>query len=294
MRSSFSAMAGLILLSATSVLQAQAPGGPPQQPGQTAPTQPATQQGISVEQKKILDSVLASWETDAKNLQSLYVQFLIEEKEPAFPKSHPSYGEAKVLKMPNGQYGLKLETFELDRNGNPDRTKIKEKYVCSGMWFYQFDVGTKTINFRKLENQNMKPDDGPFAFLFGMKATETWKRFKLSIVQQDKDYTWILCEPLTPQDQKDFRKALLGVINYANTVTPKDFPLRISWQEPGNKEITWNFKAVVRNDLTKVAMSDFTVENEKKAGWKLRESTTMGTGTTGPATGVPTSGGPRK
>ncbi|MFT3880487.1 MAG: hypothetical protein QM703_12595 [Gemmatales bacterium] len=197
--------------------------------------------------------------------------------------------------MPNGQYGLKLETFELDRNGNPDRTKLKEKYVCSGMWFYQFDVGSKTINFRKLENQNMKPDDGPFAFLFGMKATETWKRFKLSIVQQDKDYTWILCEPLTPQDQKDFSKALLGVVNISNSVSPKDFPLRISWLEPGKKEIIWNFKAVVRNDLTKVAMSDFTVENEKKQGWKLRESTTMGTGTPGPANGISTSnGGPRK
>ncbi|MFT3880488.1 MAG: hypothetical protein QM703_12600 [Gemmatales bacterium] len=87
MRSSFWAMAGLILLSATSVLQAQAPGSPPQQPGQTAPTQPAIQPGISPEHKKILDGVLSSWETDAKNLQSLFVQFLIEEKDPGLQEA---------------------------------------------------------------------------------------------------------------------------------------------------------------------------------------------------------------
>lgn len=293
MRSSNWATMALVLLSMTTALQAQAPGGPPQQPGQAAPPQTPA---ISPEHQAILDGVLKTWEADAKGLQSLYVQFAIEETDPVFKKKTNCYGEAKVLKMPTGQYGLKLEIFNLDRNGQPDRNSVKEKYVCSGLWFYTFDFGTKTITFRKLENQNMRPDDGPFAFLFGMKALDARKRFSMSIVQQDQHYTWIKIIPLTAQDQRDFAVAQLGVIKYANAVSPKDFPLRIMWREPGGKDLSWDFKAVVRNDLTKVGMADFAVENEKKAGWQLREAPGLGTAAPTAPPGVPTSGNgaPRK
>lgn len=289
MRSSFWATMGLVLLSTSSALQAQAPGGPPQQPGQP----PA----VSPEQQKALDGVLASWEADAKTLQSLFVQFTIEETDPTFKTKNKFFGEAKVLKMPTGQYGLRLETFNLDRNGQPDRNSIKDKIVCSGLWFYQFDIGARAINYRKLENQNTKPDDGPFAFLFGMKALDARKRFSMSIVQQDQHYTWIKINPLTDQDKRDFVVAQLGVIQYANAISPKDFPLQIMWREPGGKDLSWNFKSVVRNDLSRVSMADFTVENEKKQGWQLREAPALGAaGAPRTTPGIPTSGNgvPRK
>jgi len=284
MRSSFWAVMGLVLLSTTSASRAQAPGGPPQQPGQP----PA----VSAEQQKALDGVLASWEADAKTLQSLFVQFTIEEADPVFKTKTKLFGEAKVLKMPTGQYGLRLEIFNLDRNGQPDRNNIKEKYVCSGLWFYTFDFSSKTITYRKLENQNMKPDDGPFAFLFGMKAVDARKRFSMSIVQQDKHYTWIKIIPLTDQDRRDFAVAQLGVIQYANAISPKDFPLQIMWREPGGKDLSWNFKSVVRNDLNRVSIADFTVD---KQGWQVREAPALGAApNTTP--GIPTSGNgaPRK
>jgi len=287
MRSSFWAVMGLVLLSTTSALQAQAPGGPPQQPGRP----PA----VSPEQQKMLEGVLASWEADAKTLKSLFVQFVIEETDPTFKSKTKLFGEAKVLKMPTGQYGLRLEIFNLDRNGQPDPNSIKEKYVCSGVWFYTLDYSSKIITARSLATQNMKPDDGPFAFLFGMKAIDARKRFEMFIIQQDQHYTWIRIKPLTPQDQRDFAEAQLGVINYANAITPKDFPIRIMWREPGNKLLSWEFKSVVRNDLTRVSMADFTVENEKKQGWQLREAPALGAApNTTP--GIPTSGNgaPRK
>lgn len=290
---SFRILATLCLLSATTTVFAQAPGSPSQQPGQGGA--PGQTTGMTPENQAVLDSILASWEADAKSMQSLYVQFSIEENDPVWKKKSSFYGEAKVLKMPTGQYGFKLETFELDpRTGRPDPTKIREKFVCSGMWFYTFDVATKTIVFRRLENQNARPDDGPFAFLFGMKAVDARKRFAMSIVQQDKDYTWIRLQPLTPQDQKDFQVAQLGVIKYANTVSPKDFPLKVMWREPGGKDLSWSFVAVVRNDLTKVSMADFSVEAEKKAGWQLREAPAQGANPppTNPNKAIPTGGGP--
>ncbi len=286
MRSSFWATMGLVLLSTTSASRAQSPGGPPQQPGQA----PA----VSPEQQKALEGVLASWEADAKTLQSLFVQFTIEETDPTFKTKTKLFGEAKVLKMPTGQYGLKLETFHLDRNGQPDRNSLKDKIVCSGLWFYQFDVGARVINYRKLENQNMKPDDGPFAFLFGMKALDARKRFTMSIAQQDQHYTWIKIIPLTDQDRKDFVVAQLGVIQYANAVSPKDFPLQIMWREPGGKDLSWNFKSVVRNDPNKVGMADFMVD---KKGWEVREAPPLGAASAPRTTpGIPTSGNgaPRK
>lgn len=281
------------LLCVGSVLYAQAPGSPPQQPGQGAPGQTTA---MSPEQQVVLDGILASWEADAKGMQSLFVEFSITEKDPVFQKEAKYFGEAKVLKMPSGQYGFKLETFMLDRNGKPDRASIKEKIVCSGTWLYTFDVASKTIVFRRLENQTAKPDDGPFAFLFGMQATHAKRRFTMSVVQQDQHYTWIKIIPLTPQDQRDFAVAQLGVVRYANAISPKDFPLRIMWREPGNKELSWEFKSVVRNDLTRVNMTDFSVEPEKKAGWQLREAPAMGAATTNPTQGTPTSGSgvPRK
>lgn len=227
---------------------------------------------MTPEQLQALDGILGTWEADAKSLQSLFISFSITEENPVFKSKTLSYGEAKVLKMPTGQYGLKLEIYELDRNGKPDPSKLKRKYVCSGTWLYNFDISSKTIFINKLQNQNMRPDDGPFAFLFGMKAVEARKRFAISFVQQDEHYTWLKVIPLTAQDQRDFRVAQLGIVRYANAISPKDFPLKIMWREPSETTQTWDFKSVVRNDVTKVNLTDFNVENEKRQGWQIKEA----------------------
>lgn len=261
----------------TSSLNAQSPTQPPAQPGQTRPgtTQqqpPPVQSTMTPEQVKALEGILGTWESDAKSLQSLYITFAITEENPIFKSTTMSYGEAKVLRMANGQYGLKLEIYDLDRAGKPDPTKLKRKFVCSGTWLYNFDIPTKIIYINKLQNQNMRPDDGPFAFLFGMKAVEARKRFDISFVQQDDHYVWLKVTPLTAQDQREFKVAQLGIVKYANAISPKDFPLKIMWREPGESMQTWDFKSVVRNDLNKVSMMDFTVENEKRQGWQIKEA----------------------
>ncbi|HMO35527.1 MAG TPA: hypothetical protein PKA06_05745, partial [Gemmatales bacterium] len=141
-------------------------------------------------------------------------------------------------------------------------------------------------------NINMKPDDGPFAFLFGMKATEATKRFRMSLVQEDQDYYWVRVEALTDQDKKDFVVAQLGVVKDAYPNCPKGFPAQIMYREPNNNLKTWIFKQVIRNDLTKVSMTDFSVEEEKKAGWKLLPAIKQSNNNAGGGTGqvVPASG----
>lgn len=271
----------LLFLLYSPVLQAQSAGTPGQPPGQ--PT------GTNSLQQAILDGVLKNWELDAATLQSLYVECRVEEKGDPFKKDAvtASHGEIRVLKMPTGKYGLRLEIFRLAPNGQPDRNNLKEKYLYTGSHLYTFDFGTRVMTVRKLDNQNMRPDDGPFAFLVGMKAADSRKRFTMSIIQDDPNTLWFKIVPLTPQDQRDFVVALLGIDKVTKPGAPKNFPSCIKWQEPGQKEIAWYFRSVVRNDATRVAMTDFSVENEKKQGWQEREAPPLGGGSPPAGNGVP-------
>lgn len=295
MRSSFWAIVGLFLLSACPALQAQVAGSSSQQSGQANSGQPA---GLNPLQQKMMEGLLAAWEADAKNLQSLFVEFRIEEKgDPFSPeKVTASHGEAKVLKMPNGQFSLKLEIFNLDRNGKADRNSVKEKYIYSGSWLYTFDYSNRIITSRKINDQKMIPDDGPFAFLIGMKSADARKRFTMSIVQDDPQNTWVRIVPLTAQDQRYFTIVQIGIAKAATPNAPKNFPLRIMWREPGGKELSWLFTTVVRNNLAQVTVPDFTIDNEKKQGWQVREAPPLGASAPNTFPGVPTSGngGPRK
>jgi len=293
MRCSFWVIVGLFLLSACPAVQAQVAGGSSQQTGQASPGQPA---GLNPLQQKMMEGILAAWEADAKNLQSLYVQFAIEETDPIFKSKTKTMGEAKVLKMPTGQYSLKLEIFNLDRQGQIDRNSVKEKYVYAGSWFYTFDYSNRIITFRKIDDPRMKPDDGPLAFLMGMKADDARKRFTMSVIQDDPQTIWIRLKPLTAQDQRYFSLLQVGIAKAARPNSPKDFPLRIMWREPGGKELSWEFTSVVRNNLAQVTVADFTIENEKRQGWQVREAQAMGVSTPNTSPGVPTSGNgvPRK
>jgi TIGR03009 family protein len=260
--------------------------------GQAAPQPPVT--ALTPEQLQVIEGVLKTWEADAKSLQSLYVQFEETHEDAIFKKQTKFMGEAKVLKMPTGTYGLRLEIYALGADGKADYSKMKQKYVCSGPWMYEFKPESRIILFRRLDNINIKPDDGPFAFVMGMNMADANKRFKLDIAQQDKDWTWLRVEPRTEQDNRDFTLAMLGLVNYANVTTPKFFPLQIKWREPGKNVRTWTFKQVIRNDPSKVTAMDFTIEEDKKRGWQLKEAPPLGATLPTPgAPGTPT-GNPRK
>src|SRR5882724_878974 len=116
MRSCFLALATVVMFAICPSLWAQVAGSSPGKPGQTNSGQPT--RTTTTFQQQVMEGILAAWEADAKALQSLFVEFRIEEKgDPFSPnKITASHGEAKVLKMPTGQYSVKLEIFNLDRN----------------------------------------------------------------------------------------------------------------------------------------------------------------------------------
>src|SRR5436305_9433063 len=59
---------------------------------------------MTADQQKLLDTILTTWETDAKGLQSIAVQFLISQQDNTAFKGvvDKSWGEAKVLRLPTG------------------------------------------------------------------------------------------------------------------------------------------------------------------------------------------------
>lgn len=237
---------------------------------QANPAQPQTQPTVlSPDQQKRIDEILTTWETDGKALESLLVRFKVSKEDAVFKKQTFSVGEARVLKMPVGTFGIRLEIYEQGRDGKPDYNKLERKYIFSGIWLYEYDPSNKII-YSKTVQQAVKPDDGPFAFIFGLKALEAKKRFALSIEKADKDWTWLKINPLTPQDQKEFTVAILGMVNYVNRVGPKDFPIYIKWKEVNNNTMQWEITETIRNDKTKVSPLDFTIDEDKKAGWKVQ------------------------
>src|SRR5262245_27769261 len=161
----------------------QTPPVNPAGAGQTQPTQPA----MTPEQQQLLDHVLQTWEQDAKGLQSIFVQFLITQKDVTFGGvEDKSFGEAKVLRLATGAYGLRLDVYALDSSGSKgDPNKLKQRIICTGNWIYTYDLAAKLIHARQVMNVNMKPDDGPFAFIFGMQAVDAKKRFEMVIAKQD-------------------------------------------------------------------------------------------------------------
>lgn len=290
MRFCFQTLGLLTLFSFCPVLQAQGGSNTPQQPPQPG--------GLTQFQQKIIDSVMAAWEEDAKNLQSLFVVFRIEEKgDPFSPnKILASHGEAKVLKLPSGQFGIKLEVFHLTPTGQVDRSSIKEKYIYSRSTLYTFDYSNKIVTSRKMNQQQMAPADGPFAFLLGMNAADARKRFALSIVKDDPQTVWVRIQPLTAQDQQYFTILQIGIAKAARPNAPKDFPGRIMWREPGGKELDWQFQSVVRNNPAQISDADFSIENEKRQGWQVREAPPLGETIPGTFPQLPNSGNnpPRK
>jgi TIGR03009 family protein len=241
-----------------------APGGA--SPGQGVAAQPTS---LSPEQQKRVEEILGAWEKEGKALESLVVRFKVTKENVVFKQQTFSIGEAKVMKMPVGTYAIRLEIYAMGRDGKPDYTKLERKYIFSGVWFYDYDPSNKTI-FSRTVQQSLKPDDGPFAFIFGLTAQDAKKRFSLNIDKADKDWTWLRIVSLTAQDQKDFVVAILGLVNYQNKLGPKDFPLIIKWKEPNNNTNQWEITESIRNDRTKVSPLDFTIEEDKKAGWKVQ------------------------
>ncbi|MFT3880264.1 MAG: hypothetical protein QM703_11455 [Gemmatales bacterium] len=222
-----------------------------------------------------IDEIFQSWKQSCINLESYAFDINIEEYDHIFGERKHSQAQFKTLMQQDGSCWIRIDELE-----KPDRPTSSTLIV--GNKCYLLSYRDKSIVGLDLSRRMMKTDLAnkeyavvPLLPLFRTSEVDLHQRFEISLIQKDKDYTWIRFLPLNNDDQRYMTVAQIGVINYHNTKSPKHFPLCIMWREPGGKEITWNFTKVQINNSLAVTSKDFQLNMAqlRKEKWKDRQST---------------------
>lgn len=180
-----------------------------------------------------------------------------------------SSAKIKMNMQKDGSCSARLDCYD-------EQGKQTESIIVFDSTIYTVVYTSKSILQTKLKGNVTKKDMADFAQVFFpmlpffvLDRNEVHKQFKTEIVQQDQDYTWIRFVPQHQSIMRNYSIAQLGIINYANALSPQDFPLRMMWKDPGIKEFSWTFKAIQLNQDALVTASDFQIDVEqmKKKGW---------------------------
>ncbi len=208
-----------------------------------------------------LDEVLLQWEKSMTGIQSLLVIINRVAVDKVFQATEVFEGKAKFMKSTQPGQPSRA-SLELTKKNRPD---IYEKYICTGTFVYEFAPQDKVIRIHELPapKPGQLADDNFLSFLFGMKAVEAKRRYKLTYVPplpNDKFYSYVKVEPLSLADKSDFTEARLTLWN--NTFLPR----QLWFRQPNGNEVTWDFPKVVNN--ADIRATDFAQPALPAADWR--------------------------
>lgn len=253
-------------------LPPQAPPGQQQPPGQ----QPQPQNPQALAQQ--LDTMLGVWENMLPNTQTVLVEFnaLRKYNNNGTGLVKRFHGQAKFMRLPDGLIGARVRLDELDQAGRPIPDKYEE-VVCTGMDVYFVEPQAKEIHHRQLPKQKVGqvPDQGPLAFLFGMKKADALRRYKMQVTMINESwYSYLEVRPKFPADEQEFTYARLVVMNRAlqrqDRSIPAFMPREFYWIEPTQNENTWDITFIRQNDFARVLRTDFQ-KPPLGPGWKFKK-----------------------
>jgi TIGR03009 family protein len=164
------------------------------------------------------------------------------------------------MKSINGLTILNMATLDMRPAETPNVQA--EKFICTGTHLYSFHPELKEIKEYKLPEP--KPgqvaQDNVMTFLFGMKASDAQRRYKLQLAKEDNFYYYLDVTPLMPADKADFQ--------FARIVLNKDsfLPRQLWFQQPNGKEVTWDIPAIKAG--VQVNPADFAPPKPEK-DWKV-------------------------
>jgi TIGR03009 family protein len=188
-----------------------------------------------------LDQLLANWEKTMTGVQSLLaLDIKRTSTDKVFQTTEVFEGWAKFLK--SGQAGqTSRASLEMKKKGRPD---IYEKLICTGTFLYEFSPQNKVIRIHEMpqSKSGQMADDNFLAFLFGRKAADIKKRFKLTYVPPpagDKWWSYVKIEPIAVADKADFTEAQL-VLSNSNFL-----PRRLWFRQSNGNEVTWDFPKMI-------------------------------------------------
>jgi TIGR03009 family protein len=239
-----------ILFAATTVLPAQQPAAP------------------SAQDLLKLDEVLLQWEKSMTNIDTLEVTCnRISVGLFAGERFTETYeGKAKFIKGQRGQ--TPRASLEMHKKKDPRQKNapdVYEKYICTGTFVYVFAPQDKVIRIHQLPapKPGQVADDNFLSFLFGMKAVDAKKRYKLTYVPplpNDKWYYYVKVEPIALADKADFSEARLTL--WANSCLPRE----LWFKQPNGNTVTWDFPRVTPG--ADIRVTDFAQPALPAADWR--------------------------
>lgn len=219
-----------------------------------------------------LQEVLSAMLANNKAIRSLTLNVTAKEKYSFGDRQYTL--KIKVLFLSDGKWYTRYD--RLDTENRPIETLIIKDDKCD-ILNHQLKSVTRSQmngNFVKKDVEELSGICFPITPLLSGNKEYLNKHFKSSIVQSDKDYTWIKFVPKTSIKQRDVSVAQIGVINYKTSVSPANFPLYIEWIEPGGTQFTWQITQALSNDVGLVRESDFTIElrEYERNGWSIQRN----------------------
>jgi TIGR03009 family protein len=198
-----------------------------QQPPAAPPAAPAAD-------GKVLDEHLKKWEAAMKDVTSLGAELVRTDKDRTFDQVNTLSGVAYYMKAGTGPSALNLALLEL--RSTDSKKELREKFICTGTYIYQFLPDRKEIRYYEMPKP--KPgqvaEDNLLSLLFGMKADEAKGRYNLKLAKEDQYYIYVDIAPRSTADKSDFQRARL-VLNKTNYL-----PRQLWFEHANGNEVKWD------------------------------------------------------
>jgi TIGR03009 family protein len=266
-----------------------------QQPPQPPPQAPPPQSQAELAQK--LDVLLDVWERMLPSTQTVYAEFRAIRKYNAQRGIIRMFnGQTKFMRLADGTIGARVFLQQIDQTTGKIIPDKYELVICTGRDIYLVDPTDKVIYFQTLPAAKVGqvPDQGPLAFLFGMKKAEALRRYELQVEKFDNWYTYVHVKPKFERDAQEFHRARLVILNQAvnsqQRSIPAAMPREFYWIEPNQNENTWDIYTLRQNDPARVLRTDF-MKPQLPPGWQLKPMPQAPPPVAGGPGGTPPAGG---
>jgi TIGR03009 family protein len=172
-----------------------------------------------------------------QKVQTLQAQLARIDKDKTFNTATKLVGYAAYRKAGSGPSTLNLAMLEMRPEG---KQEVREKYVCTGTFLYQFLPEEKQIKVFELPKPRpgQVAEDNFLSFMFGMKADEARRRYELRLAKEDQYYIYVDILPRFPNDRADFQRARL-VLNKSNFL-----PRQLWFEHPNGNEVVWDIPRI--------------------------------------------------
>jgi TIGR03009 family protein len=203
-----------------------------------------------------LDTILMSWEQAMSSIKSASAQCTHTVVDKVLKDKQVFEGTAQFMK-PN------LAVLDLSMKGRPQDV---EHVICTGTFVYHFVPSLQVIRVYEMKTGQSNQDNF-LPFLQGMKAQDAKARYDLTLIKEDKLYTYIRILPRLPVDKADFQEARL--VLWSQNYLPRE----LRFKDANGNENIWDIPKIQANDPL-VGRNSFTAP-KLPTGWKWEKVPVM-------------------